>query len=285
MAPRANWKGHLKLGELNCAVALYTAASTSERISFHMLNRKTGNRLNREFVDSDTGKPVERDDQVKGYEVSDSRYVELEAEEVASAIPEADKMLDIEEFVGCAEIDDTFLDKPYYLAPVDKPSMDVFCLIRDGLASGKVAAIARTVLFRRYRTLLIRSHERGLVASTLIYDYEIRPAGEAFDAIPKIRIEKEMLDLAGHIIKSKKGRFDPETFEDRYESALAELVKAKIEGRKIRKPRPPRETKPSDLLDALRRSARGDERQQAKTGARKPAGRKARTPAPMRKAG
>lgn len=281
MAPRANWKGYLKLGELECAVALYTAASTSERISFHMLNRKTGNRLNREFVDSDTGKPVERDDQVKGYEVSDNRYVELEPEEVASAVPDADKMLEIEEFVTCADIDDTFLDKPYYVAPADKQSGDIFALIHEGLVKCKVAAIARTVLFRRFRTLLIRPHDKGLVANTLVYEYEIRPVAEAFDDIPKIKIEKEMLDLAGHIIKTKKGRFNPGKFEDRYETALADLVKAKIEGRKIRKPKPPKETKPSDLLDALRRSAKGESKSAGKTEGKKATKRAA---APMRKA-
>ena len=282
MAPRANWKGYLKLGELNCAVALYTAASTSERVSFHMMNRKTGNRLNREFVDSDTGKPVEREDQVKGYEVSDGRYVELEADEVASAVPDADKMLEIEEFVACGDVDDTFFDKPYYLAPAEKQSAEVFALIHEGLAKNKVAAIARTVLFRRFRTLLIRPHERGFVANTLSYDYEVRPAAEAFDGIPKIKIEKEMLDLAGHIINTKMGRFDPAKFDDRYEAALAELVKAKIEGRKIRKLRPPKETNPSDLLDALRRSAKGDDKPTKQATGRKPAKRAA---APIRKAG
>jgi DNA end-binding protein Ku len=247
-----------------------------------MLNRKTGNRLNREFVDSDTGRLVEREDQVKGYEVSDGCYVELEAEEVAFAVPEADKMLVIEEFVACGDVDDTFFDKPYYLAPSDRQSAEVFALIHEGLAKSKVAAIARTVLFRRFRTLLIRPHDSGFVANTLSYDYEVRPAGEAFDGIAKIKIEKEMLDLAGHIIKTKMGRFDPEKFDDRYEAALAELVKAKIEGRKIRKPRPPKETKPSDLLDALRRSAKGDDKPAKDVARRKPAKGAA---APMRKAG
>jgi DNA end-binding protein Ku len=282
VAPRANWKGYLKLGELNCAVALYTAASTSERISFHMLNRKTGNRLSREFVDSDTGKPVDRDDQIKGYEISDGRYVELEPEEVESAVPEADKMLEIEEFIACPDVDDTFFDKPYYLAPADKQSAEMFALIHDSLARSNVAAIARTVLFRRYRTLLIRPHERGLVANTLVYEYEVRPASDAFEDIPKLKLEKEMLNLAGHIIETKMGHFNPEEFDDRYEAALAELVKAKIEGRKIRKIRPPKETKPADLLDALRRSAKGGSKP-----AKRETGRKAakRTTAPMRKAG
>lgn len=284
MAPRANWKGYLKLGELNCAVALYTAASTSERISFHLVNRKTGNRLNREFVDSDTGKPVEREDQVKGYEVADGRYVELEPEEIAAAVPEADKMLEVDEFIACDDIDDTFFDRPYYLAPSDKHSVEVFSLMRDGLEKGKVAAIARTVLFRRFRTLLIRPHGEGLVATTLNPDYEVRVAKDAFEDIPKLKLEKEMLELAGHIIETKMGHFDPEKFDDRYEAALADLVKAKIEGRKIRRPKPPKETKPSDLLEALRRSAKGEGKAAStgKAAARKPA---KRTAAPLRKAG
>lgn len=280
MAPRANWKGYLKLGELNCAVALYTAASTSERISFHLVNRKTGNRLSREFIDSETGDPVEREDQVKGYEVADGRYVELEAEEVAAAVPEADKTLEVDEFIACSAVDDTFFDKPYYLAPADKQSVEVFSLIRASLQASKMAAIARTVLFRRYRTLLIRAHEKGLVATTLNHDYEVRAANEAFESIPKLKLDKEMLELAGHIIKTKMGRFDPEKFDDRYETALAELVKAKVEGRKIRKLKPPKETKPSDLLEALRRSAKDESAPK-----RAPAAKKSGRAAPMRKAG
>lgn len=260
MAPRANWKGHLTLGDLSCAVALYTAASTSDRVSFHIINRRTGHRVQRQMVDAETGKPVERDDQIKGYEISDGRYVELEAEEVAAAVPDADKILEIDAFIACADIDDTFFDKPYYLAPADKASHQVFSLIREGLAEAGVAAIARTVLFRRYRTVMIRAEEEGLVATTLNYDYEVRPAEEVFDDLPKPKLEKEMLELAGHIIETKKGKFDPAAFDDRYEQALADLVKAKIEGRKIRKPKPPKETKASDLLDALRRSAKGDGR-------------------------
>jgi DNA end-binding protein Ku len=286
VAPRANWKGHLKLGELNCAVALHTAASTSERISFHMVNRKTGNRLNREFVDSETGKPVERDAQVKGYEVSDGRYVELEAEEVAGAVPEADKTLEIDAFIACGDVDDTFFDKPYYLTPADKASVEVFSLIRDGLAKAGVAAIAQTVLFRRFRTVMIRAQDDGLVATTLNYDYEVRPAEEVFEDLPKPKLEKEMLQLAGHIIDTKMGRFDPSAFDDRYEAALADLVKAKIEGRKLRKPKPPKETKASDLLDALRRSA-GDKSSGKSTASAKSTGSKktARAGSPMRKAG
>lgn len=255
MAPRANWKGFLKLGELTCGVALYTAASTSERIAFHTLNRKTGNRVKREYVDSETEEVVDRDEQVKGYEDSNNRYIILEPEEVAAAVPEADKMLNAQTFISCGDIDDVYLDKPYYLAPADEESVEVFTLIRDGLKKKKVAAIADTVLFRRVRTLLIRPHDKGLIASTLNFDYEVRSAKEAFSEAPDLKIEKEMLDLANHIIGTKKGKFDPSAFDDRYEDALKEMVKAKLEGRKI-KPRPhPETTKVVDLMEALRQSA------------------------------
>lgn len=255
MAPRANWKGFLKVGELACPVALYTAASTSERISFHMLNRATGHRLHREFVDSETGRLVERDDQVKGYETGSKDYIILTPEEVAAALPESDKTLDIEAFIAVEEIDDLFFDKPYYLAPADRSGEEAFALIREGMKSLKVAALAETVLFRRVRTLLIRPQGVGIVATTLNYNYEVRSAREAFSGIPDIELKGEMLDLAGHIINTKSGRFDPSTFDDRYDAALAEVVKAKIEGRKITPLQPKAKDKVVDLMEALRLSA------------------------------
>ncbi|MCJ8056170.1 Ku protein [Shinella curvata] len=267
MAPRANWKGFLKVGELLCPVALYTAASTSERIAFHMLNRKTGNRLHREFVDSETGKVVEREDQMKGYEAGENDYIVLDPEEIAAAVPEGDKTLEIEAFIACGDIDDLFFDKPYYLAPSDRHGAEAFALIREGMKATKVAAIAETVLFRRVRTLLIRPEGDGLIATTLNYDYEVRSAEEAFSEIPALKLKGEMLELAEHIIKTKSGRFDPKIFDDRYDAALAEVVKAKIEGRKIKPVKPKAEGKVIDLMEALRQSAGKNE---------KPARRKAK---------
>lgn len=254
VAPRANWKGFIKFGEVSCPVALYTAASSSERIAFNTLNRKTGNRVKREFVDGETGDPVERDEQVKGYEIENGQYIVLEADEVAAAIPESDKTLKVDAFIPCNEIDDVYFDKPYYLAP-DRMGKDAFVLLRDGMKKAKVAAIARTVLFRRMRTVLIRAHGKGLIASTLNFDYEVRSSEKAFEELPDLKIEGEMLDLAEHIIGKKKGSFDASTFDDRYEAAVAELVKAKIEGRSLPKKKAPVASKPSDLLQALRESA------------------------------
>jgi len=254
VAPRANWKGFIKFGEVSCPVALYTAASSSERIAFNTLNRKTGNRVKREFVDSETGDPVERDDQVKGYEIENGQYIVLEPDEVAAAVPDSDKTLKIDAFIPCHEIDDVYFDKPYYLAP-DKMGTDAFVLLRDGMKKARVAAIARTVLFRRVRTVLIRPHGKGLIATTLNFDYEVRSSEEAFEELPDLKIEGEMLELAEHIIGTKKGSFDASAFDDRYEAAVAELVKAKIEGRALPKKKAPPASKPSDLLQALRESA------------------------------
>ncbi|TNM60354.1 non-homologous end joining protein Ku [Aliirhizobium smilacinae] len=253
-SPRANWKGHLRLGEITCPVALYTAASSSERISFNILNRKTGNRVRREFVDSETGDVVEHDDQVKGYETSNGRYVVLEPDEISAAVPASDKTLAITAFIPCDEIDDVYFDKPYYLAPQEMGE-EVFALLRDGMKETQVAAIASTVLFRRLRTVLIRPHGDGLIGTTLNFDYEVRPADEVFADVADINIDKEMLDLAAHIIATKKGSYDPSNFDDRYEEALAELVKAKIEGKPFKKIQAPKASKPSDLLQALRDSA------------------------------
>ncbi len=188
MAPRANWKGFLKLGEVTCPVVLYTAASVSERVAFHTLNRKPGNHVQRRFIDSDTGKPVERDDQVKGYEIGSGEYVILEPDEVAAAIPDSDKTLAVSTFIRCGDIDDVYFDKPYYLAPGDGSAEEAYTLIREGMKTKKVAALAQTVLFRRIRTVLIRPSGRGLVATTLNFNYEVRSAKEAFDDVPDMKI-------------------------------------------------------------------------------------------------
>jgi len=254
-AHRAQWKGHLKIGELACAVGLYTAASTSDRISFHMLNQKTGNRLKREFVDSETEEVVDREQQVKGFETGNGDYIIIDPEEVAAVVPDSDKMLEAEAFIPCDQIDDVYFDKPYYLAPADDESHEAFTSMRDALAKTDVAAIARTVLFRRMRMVLILPHGKGLIATTLNYDYEVRSSKEAFKGVRKVKVEDEMLDLAKHIIDTKKGDFDPAQTDDRYETALAALVEAKAEGKALPKTKPIKVSKPNDLLKALRESA------------------------------
>lgn len=255
MPPRANWKGFLKIAELMCPVALFTAASTSERIALHTINRATGHRVHRQFVDTATGVVVESQDQVKGYEVAKDEYVVLEPDEIAAAVPEGDKTLAVSAFIDRDQIDDVYFDRPYYLAPSDKSAEEAFDLIREGLRKANVAAIAETVLFRRVRTLLIRDYGAGLVATTLNFDYEVRSAREAFADVPPLKIKGEMLDLAKHIIKTKEGAFDAAEVHDRYEAALADLVKAKLEGKAIEPPKAPKPQARQDLMAALRESA------------------------------
>lgn len=251
---RAQWKGFIKFGEVSCGVALYTAASTSDRITFNTINKATGNRVNRVFIDSDTEEPVPKEAQTRGFEVENGQYVIIDPDEVAATIPDSNKTLEVEAFIPCSDVDDVYFDKPYYLTP-DKMGTDAFAALREGMRKSKVAAIARTVLFRRMRTVLIRPHGKGMIATTLNFDYEVRSSKKAFEDMPKIKIQGEMLDLAKHIISTKKGEFDPAAFDDRYEAALAELVKAKIEGKALPKRKKVEVSKPNDLLAALRESA------------------------------
>lgn len=279
MKPRANWKGRIRLGEISIGVALYTAATTSDRVALHMVNRRTGNRLKNEIVDSETGKAVQKEDEVMGYEVDSGDYVLLEQDEIASAVPASDKALPIEAFIPCQDIDTLYFDRPYYLGPSDAASVEAYTLLREGMEREGVAALARTVLFRRLRTVMIRPHGTGLIANTLNFDYEVRSAKSAFSDIPDLKIEGEMLELAEHIIKTKLGDFDPSTFDDRYEAALADLVKAKLDGRPPpRRKEAPRE-KVVDLMAALRESAKA-----AKAAKKKAPEKDAKDKAPRRKA-
>ena len=288
MSPRASWKGFLKIADVTVPVGLYSAASTSERIALHTINRPTGHRVRREFIDAETGKAVERDDQVKGYEVAKDEYVSVEPDEIAAIIPHGDKTLTVSAFVDLAGVDDLYFDKPYYLAPSDRSADETFALVREGMRKAKVGAVAEAVLFRRARTVLVRALDDGLAVSMLNYDYEVRPAKQAFSDIPKKEIAGEMLDLAVHIIKTKQGAFDPRKFEDRYEDALAELVKLKLQGKQIPKHAPAPRERTVSLVQALRESAAGAP-PSGKAAAKKKTGRRAAAKAkpapPRRKAG
>ncbi len=254
MAVRALWKGSLELGDIAVAVGLYSAASSSERIALNIVNRKTLHPVHRRYVDSETGETVERDQQVKGYEIEPEHFVKVTEEEIRAAVPESDKRLSIRAFVRCADIDKTYFDKPYHLAPAEAEAGPAYGAAVASMESLGVAALAQTVLFRRLRNLLIRVDDGRLIATTLRYDYEVKAAAEAFAGMDELSIKGEMLDLARHIVKTKTKHFDPTTIEDRYEEALTELVRAKAAG----KTPPKRREQPSahvvDLMQALRES-------------------------------
>ena len=255
MAARAIWRGDLVIGELSCPVALYSAVTAQERVSFHIINRDTGHRVRREYFDADTDEGVDNDDLVKGYETSEGQAIILTPEEIRDAVPDSDKTLEMARFIACDAVDTVFLERPYYLAPGNRQALEVYDLVREAMAAKGVAALVETVLFRRVRSLLIRPHGKGMIATTLNFDYEVRPAKETFGGISAIKIEGEMLDLARHIIATKQGDFDPAEFEDRYEEAVIELVQAKIAGSKPKRLPKRKTSNVTDLMEALRKSA------------------------------
>ena len=277
MAPRPLWKGYLKLALVTCPVALFTATSTAQRISFHTYNRETGHRVRRQFVDSDTGEVVDEDEQVRGYDLKGDGFVAIEDEEYQAVALESTHTIDIDKFVPRSQVDEIYVDTPYYLIPTDEVGEEAFAVIRDAMRSRKMAGIARLVLFRRERIVLLEPRDKGMMVTTLHYADEVRPQDDYFDEIPDTHVSKELLDLAGHIIDTKMSRFDPRQFKDRYEEALRALVEAKAKGKKI-KPAP--ERKPPNvvsLMDALRQSLGGSNDNASDEEAAKPARNPARS--------
>jgi DNA end-binding protein Ku len=255
MAPRTNWKGYLKLSLVSCPVALYPAAAgTSERVTFHVLNRSTGSRVKRQFIDAETGAVVEPEDQVKGYEIGKGEHLIVEDDELAAIRIESSHTIDIDRFVPQADVDERYLDSPYYLAPADRVAQEAFAIIREAMRKRGVVGIARVVLQKRERILKLAPFENGLLATTLRYATQVRSAGAAFEDIADVELQKDMLDLAAHIIAQKTGAFDLSHYEDRYENALADLIRAKQSGREVRPVEPPQPSNVINLMDALRRS-------------------------------
>jgi len=255
MAPRSNWKGYLKLSLVSCPVQLFPATSTKERVAFHLLHRETGNRLRRKLVDPDTDEAVETDDQVKGFEVAKNEYVLVEEDEIASVAIESTHTIDIETFVPRAEIDAAYLDTPYYLAPNGKMGEEAFAVIREAMREKEVVGIGRVVLYRRERPILLEPRGKGLVATTLRYAYEVRDDSDYFEDIDDVEVPEEMLDLATHIISRKLDHFDPKRFEDRYQNALLEIIRAKQQHRPVTTSAPaPKAGNVVSLMDALRKS-------------------------------
>src|SRR5215203_4283790 len=203
MAARASWKGYLKLSLVSCAVQLYPASTSKERVSFHMLNRETGHRLKRQMVDAETGEPVESENTLKGYEISKRQYIHLEDEEIESVALESTHTIDIDTFVPRDEIDETYLDTPYYLAPDGKVAEEAFAVIRDAMREKGVVGLGRVVLSRRERIVMLEPRDKGLVAMTLRYAYEVRSGEDVFEMIGDVKVDDDTLDLATHIVERK----------------------------------------------------------------------------------
>jgi DNA end-binding protein Ku len=254
MAPRPYWKGYLKLSLVSCAIALYPAASKSDRIAFNWLNRETRNRLRQQMVDAETNEPVEREDRVRGYQISKNEYLPVEEEELEAVEIESSHTIDIEKFVPLNEIDPVFLDNSLYLAPDDKVAEEAFAVIREAMAEEGVAGIGRAVIGRRERLLVLEPRGKGILATVLHYSSEVRDDHAYFDGIRDDKIPEEMLELAKHIIRSKMGHFDITKFEDRYENALVNMIRGKQAGRPVEAAKPQVPGNVINLMEALRGS-------------------------------
>jgi DNA end-binding protein Ku len=259
MAPRAYWKGSLKLSLVSCPVVLYPASTTVEKTRFHMINKETGNRLKQQMVDAETGDVVESDQKGRGYELSKGDYVEIEKEELEAVQIESNHTIDIDSFVPRDEIDKRYLNHPYYIAPDGKAGADAFAVIRDAMKDKDRVALARIVLSNREHVIAIEPLGKGLLGTTLRYPYELRDEDDYFDDIKNPKISKDMIDLAVHILDSKAAHFDPSKFQDQYENALKTLVKRKAAGKPVKVAE--REERPDNvinLMDALRQSLKGN---------------------------
>jgi DNA end-binding protein Ku len=254
MAPRAYWKGYLKLSLVSCPIALFPATSEQEKISFHQINKNTGHRIKYRKVDADTGEEVEAADIVKGYQVGKDEYIDLDPEEIEAVAIESKRTIEIEQFVPRDEIDEPYFGDPYYIVPDGEVGAQAFAVIREAIKKEGMVAIGKVVFTSREHVIALEPRGRGLMGVTLRYPYEVRKERDYFDDIPDEKIPKDMLDLAGHIVESKAGHFDPKQFEDHYEAALKDLIRQKQAGKPIARPQEPKRTNVVSLMDALRKS-------------------------------
>jgi DNA end-binding protein Ku len=256
MAPRAYWKGFLRLSLVACPISLFPATTEREKIHFHQINRKTGNRIQYRKVDAETGREVERDDIIRGYEKSTGDYVAVEPEELEAVALESKRVIEIDQFVPRKEIDELYFANPYYIIPDGEAGAQAYAVIRNAIEQANMMALGRVVFTSREHMIGLETRGKGIMGITLRYPYEVRDAEEYFDDIPAERVTKDMLDLAAHIIKTKTGHFKPEQFEDQYEDALKELLRRKDKGEKIEPPRARDEGNVISIMDALRRSVK-----------------------------
>jgi len=269
MAPRASWKGHIRLSLVSCAVKMFPATSASERISFNQLHKETHNRINMKPVDPELGL-VERADLVRGYEYEDKQYIIIEDEDLDAVRIESNHTLNIEAFVDESEVDVIYQDAPYYLAPDGAMAEETFVVLREAMRKAGKVAIARLVLSSRERVVTIGARENGMFVTTLRNPSEVRGTAEYFGNVPVGKPDAEMLDLAEKLIEQKVTHFDPKAYEDRYEVALLGMIKEKLKGHKPIIAAAPERGNVINLMDALKASL-GEAKPAAKSKAKAPA--------------
>ncbi len=256
MAPvRPYWKGYLKLSLVSCPICLYSGTSSTELVSFRQINKQTGNRLRQQLVDEVTREPVGNEDKGRGYEYAKNAYVLVDDDELDAIAIESNHTIEIDSFVPREQIDARYLDSPYYITPNDQVGQDAFAVIREAMRGKGMVALARVVLAKRERVIMLEPWDKGLMGTTLRYPYEMRDSKEYFDDIPSVKVEPDMLELAEHILQSKTADFDPSQFVDHYEEAVLKMLKKKQAGLPVSREHVlPGPQNVVNLMDALRRS-------------------------------
>ena len=261
MAPRAFWKGYLKLSLVTCPVAMSPAISQEEKVRFRTLNGKTGNPLVSRYVDSVTGKPVGDDDEVKGYQRGENDYVMLEDEEIDAVALESTRTIEIETFVPRETIEWIWYDAPHYLVPNDAVGEEAFSVIREAMASTGTVGISRVVLYRRERAVMLEPRGKGIVLWTLRYGDEVRPEKNYFDGVKAAKPDSKALSLVKTLIKERTKDWDPKMVDDPVQDRLLDIIAAKKKGRKRpAKPKAAPETSGNviNIMDALRKSIKAE---------------------------
>ncbi len=256
MAARYSWKGFLKLSLVSCPVHLAPATSSRDRVSFHLLNPKTNNRIETRTVDPETEEEIPRGELVRGYEFEKGRYVIVSQDELDEIQIESSQTIDLVRFVKREEVDPVYVNAAYYLGPDGKIADETFRVLREAMAETGTAGIGRVVLSQREHAVLVEPHEDGMLMLTLRAAEEVRRAAEYFEDVGNGKLDKDMVAMAKHIIAQKSGRFEPEALTgDRYQEALRQLVAQKIKGEKPVIPHAAeRPSNVVNLMDALRKS-------------------------------
>ncbi len=279
MAPRAYWKGYLKLSLVSCPIALFPATSEREKISFHQVNKETGHRIRYKKVDAETGDEVDNADIVKGYEIAKGEYIEVEPDELEAVAIESKHVIEIDEFVPRKEIDELYMRDPYYIVPDGEVGQQAFAVIREAIRKEGMVALGKIVFTSREHIIALEARGKGMIGITLRYPYEVRNEGEYFDGIEDEKIPKDMIDLAVHIVETKTGHFKPQHFKDEYEDALKDLLRRKQKGEKIERPKERAPSNVINLMDALRQSLKTGSGGGSRRTASRPTARAGKKPA------
>lgn len=260
--PRPFWSGQIQISLVSFGIRLFPATEAKSEIHFHQLSRKSGERIKHQKVSEDEG-PVEKSDIVKGYEYRKGKYVTIEPEEIEHLRIPSRRTLEVAQFVDVDEVSPEFFEKPYFVVPEDEARAEAFTVVRKALQTTKKIGLGKIAFGGREHLVALSPPAddklTGMMAYTMRYAEELRDPAEYFGDIKKVAVDEEQLSLAKELIKRKAAKFAPEKFKDEYETALREMVEAKVKHQPIPREEPaPKSAKVINLMDALRKSVRND---------------------------